>query len=287
MKNFVFLFTLLFSLIYAQTADFLIVENPAALTIYNKYQQSISSQVQNQLSPFTPFQIIEENEMLSDQISHASRVILNGNTYFILKDEEGNFVSDETEYSKIFKNCELFGDTINIFRNNRVSIFSKPEYLVNKKRHRYLEENRYCLRMFRYKNLYYLKVPGDSVVYGWTQLPQTGWEVSHETLANLEVIPDHLISRLKIRIDAANQDYENFFSYFKKKYNVNFNIPYWHMEISDYEIKGILNDPTLADNLKYSNRYLMQDIDNIFLGSEFMFVYSDSTFYIKPGNKRR
>ena len=272
---------------YSQTADFLVVENPAALTIYNKYQQSISDQMQNQLVPFTPFQIIEKDELLTDQISHASRVLFEDNIYFILMDEEDNYITDKNEYVKLFKNCELLGDTIKIIRNNRVSIFSKPEYYNRMHQHSYLEENQYCLRMFRYKNLYYLKIPGDSVIYGWTQLPRNGWEISHDSRAGLDIIPENLLSRLKIRIDAANQDYENFFGYFNKKYNMDDKIPYWNLDVSDYEIQGALNDPALAGHLTNSNRYLMQDIDNIFLGSNFTLLYTDSTFEVKPGNRNR
>jgi len=274
-------------LISAQNADFLLVENPSELTIYNKYQQSISDQFRDQLVPFTPFQIIEEDELLSDQISHASRVIFNDNIYFILKDEENNYISDDKEYFRVFKNCELIGDTIKILRNDRVAIFSKPEYLNHKNQHTELIQNRYCSRIFKFKNLYFLKAAGDSIIYGWTQLPHDGWQVSHEIRASLNVIPEHLVSRLKIRIDSANQDYENFFNHFNKKYNRINQIPYWNLEISDHKIKGILNDPSLSGRLKNSNRYLMQDIDNIFLGSNFITTFSDSMFSIKPGSKHK
>jgi hypothetical protein len=101
------------------------------------------------------------------------------------------------------------------------------------------------------------------------------------------VIPDNLVSRLKIRVDAANQDYENFFGYFGKKYNTENRIPYWDIEITDYEIQGTLNDPSFAENLKNSNRYLMQDIDNLFLGSNFTLMYTDSTFFVKPISRHR
>ncbi|MEJ2543871.1 MAG: hypothetical protein P8Y99_07365 [Calditrichaceae bacterium] len=275
------------SIVYCQIADFLIVEDPSALTIYNKYQQSISDQIQNQFVPFTPFQIIEQDELLTDQISHASRVLFEDDIYFILKEDEDNYISDKNEYYGLFENCKLLGDTIKILRNNRVSIFSKPIYLYNKNQHMYLDENQNCIRIFKYKNLYYLKMPGDSTVFGWSQLPRNGWEVSHGSQLSLHVIPDNLVSRLKIRVDAANQDYENFFGYFGKKYNTENRIPYWDIEITDYEIQGTLNDPSFAENLKNSNRYLMQDIDNLFLGSNFTLMYTDSTFFVKPISRHR
>jgi hypothetical protein len=287
LKQTLLIFISLSSIVYSQTADFLIVENPSILIIYNKYQQSISNQIQKQLVSFTPFQIIEEDELLSDQISHASRVIFDNNIYFLLKNEEGNYIPDKNEYFRIFKNCELIGDTIKVLRDNWVSIFPKPEYLTRKSQHIYLDENRYCVRLFKYRNLFYLKVAGDSTVYGWTKLPRNGWELMYESDITLVTIPENLISRLKIRIDSANQDYENFFSYFNKKYDKENVIPYWNLEISDYEIQGTLNDPSLVNNLKNSNRYLIQDIDNIFLGSNFVFIFSDSSFSIKPASKRK
>ncbi len=280
LKQIILLFTLFTGIAYNQTADFLIVENPSELSIYNKYQQSISSQIQKQLALFAPFRIVEEDEVLSDQISHASRVIFDDNIYFLIKDEEGDYILDKNEYFRIFKNCKLLGDTIKVLRKRRVFIFSKPEYFDRKSKHIYLDENQHCIRIFKYKNLFYVKVPGDSMIYGWTQLPRSGWELCHESAIMLVAIPDNLISRLKIRIDSANQDYENFFNYFNKKYDQENVIPYWNLKISNYEIHGTLNDPSLANKLKNSNRYLMQDIDNIFLGSNFVLTFSDSMFFI-------
>lgn len=285
LRQIILLFTLFTGIAYNQIADFLIVENPSELSIYNKYQQSISSQIQKQLALFVPFQIVEEDELLSDQISHASRVIFDDNMYFLIKDEEGDYIPDKNEYFRIFRNCELLGDTIKVLRKRRVFIFSKPEYLTRKRQHIYLDENQYCIRIFKYRNLFYLKIPGDSTVFGWTQLPRSGWESCHESDIMLVTIPDNLISRLKIRIDSANQDYENFFNYFNKKYDQKNVIPYWNLKISNYEIQGTLNDPSLASKLKYSNSYLMQDIDNIFLGSNFVLTFSDSTFFINPRNR--
>ena len=150
-----------------------------------------------------------------------------------------------------------------------------------------MNKNKYCVRIFKFKNLHYLKIPGDSVIYGWTQLPRSGWEVSYQSNIALVVISENLISRLKIRIDSANQDYENFFNYFNKKYKQEIPIPYWNLEISDYEIQGTLNDPSMAGYIKNSNRYLMQDIDNMFLGSSFIPLFSDSSFFIKSGSRRK
>ena len=65
MKNIriILLLILTFKIIQSQTADFLIVENPSALTIFNKYQLRISNQIRDQFVHFTPFQIIEKNEL--------------------------------------------------------------------------------------------------------------------------------------------------------------------------------------------------------------------------------
>lgn len=272
--------------INAQTADFIIVEKPSELTIYNKYQQYISDKIQSQLVSYTPFRIVNEDELLSDQISHASRVIYNDHILFLLKDEENGYLPGNDTYIHLFKDCKLTGDTIKILKNNSVSIFAKPEQQKYLKQHRYLDQGRICIRLFKFRNLYYIAVTGDSTIYGWSYLPKSGWEISHQNDFISVSIPDNLISRLKIRIESANQDYENYFTYFNKKFNMKRTIPYWNLEISNKEIIGSLNDPSLSEILKYSNRYLMQDIDNIFLGSNFVTVFFDSAFTIRAGIKR-
>lgn len=276
-----------FRIIQGQTADFLIAENPSNLTIYNKYQQYISSQVRDQYAPFTPFRIVQENEILSDQITMASRVLFNHQVLFLLKNEEKRYFPENNGYIKLFKNCEIYDDTIRVLKNLRVSTFKKPEELYKKNRHNYLQEGQLCNRIFKFRNLYYVKLMSDSTLFGWTLLPRNGWEINRQSNFSFTTVPENLISRLQLRIESVNQDYENMFNYFNKKYNQEKRIPNWILEISENQIQGTLNDPSLKAQLKNSNRYLMQDIDNIFLGSDFVPVFSDSSFTIKFSRKRK
>lgn len=271
----------------SQTTDFLIVENPSALTIYNKYQQYISDQIREQFVPFTPFRIVEETELLSDQITQASRVLFNHQVLFLLKDEAEKYIPDNDEYIKLFKNCEIYGDSIRVLKNLRISIFAKPEQQYQKNKHTYLYAGQVCNRIFKFRNLYYIKLLSNSTIYGWTLLPRSGWEINQQSDISSASIPENLISRLQLRIESANQDYEKVFNYFNKKYNQDKMIPNWNLEISENEIQGILIDPSLAAQLKNSNRYLKQDLDNIFLGSNFLPVFSDSAFTIKFNRKRK
>lgn len=265
----------------AQTTDYLIVENPSSLTVYNKYQQHLSDEIYTELIPFAPFQIISESELLSDQITQGSRVMLDNQILFLVKDDHDRYSPDKNEYIRLFKKCDIYGDTIKVLKNLRVSIFEKPEHRYKKNKHIYLDPAQECIRVFKYRNLHYLKLLADSVVYGWTNLPRNGWEIYHQSDKKNVKLSENLISRLKIRIESANQDYENFFNYFNKKHNLEKSIPYWNLEIDEYEITGMLNNLSLGHDLKNSNRYLMRDIENIFLGSNFKATTSDSIFTIR------
>ena len=276
-----------FRIIQGQTADYLIAENPSNLTIYNKYQQHISDQLRDQFVPFTPFRIVHENEILSDQITLASRVLFNHQVLFLLKNEQERYSPENNGYIKLFKNCEIYGDTIRVLKNLRVSTFKKPKELYKKNRHNYLQEGQLCKRIFKYRNLYYVKLMSDSTVFSWTLLARNGWEINRQSNFSFTTVPEDLISRLQLRIESVNQDYENMFNYFNKSYNQEKMIPNWNLEISENQIQGTLNDPSLKAQLKNSNRYLMQDIDNIFLGSDFVPVFSDSSFTIKFSRKRK
>jgi hypothetical protein len=273
----------------AQKADYLIAENPADLVIYNKYQQRLSGQVLDQFSAYTPFRIVEQDELLSDQISRASRVEYNNRILFILKDDENHYLQkNETGYIKIFNNCKMINDTIKITADHRINLFSRPEFQYRKSEQQPLEKDQLCIRIFQHKQLYFIKVSGKNPVFGWTQLAgRPGWDVVKTDEIRLTSIPDKLIFRLRIKIESVNREYQNFFSYFNRKYNQNKIIPKWELEISDHEISGKLNDPKIAGQLQNSSRYLMQDIDNIFLGSELSVAYSDSAFTIRLENKRQ
>jgi len=272
----------------AQKADFLIVENPSGLIIYNKYQQNISADVLDKFNLYTPFMIINSDELLSDQISRASRVEYNNRIMFILKGEDDQYLqTDEAGYIRQFNNCTLIGDTIKIIRENRISIFPRPEWFNQSKQKQYLEKDQYYIRIFRYGNLYYLKLIEDNPVYGWSQLSdKRSWEISETIPDRPASIPEKLIFQLRVRMESANEDYENYFTYFNNKYDKSLAIPKWELHIEDDKIEMKLNNPDMAENLKNSNRYLMQDIDNIFLGSEITPVFSDSIFSISISNNR-
>jgi len=274
--------------ILAQTFDYVVFENPSLLTIYNKYQQSLSEAEKDKLAPYTPFQIIEENEMLSDQITVGTRCLYDNNIYFILKNEENQyFENDEASYFEIFKNCELLGDTIQILKNRSLYTYLTPKEKNYKINPFELGKEKLWSREFKKGNSYYLKQIGEKKIFGWARLPSNNsWQIYFQLSYDTKNIPDKLVQRLQARIESANQSYINYFSFFNNKYGLGNTYPQWEIEFSESIIEGKLNANKFMEDLQMSNKYLFQDLENILLGSKFNIVFKDDRFIISSGIKR-
>lgn len=271
-----------FQLVNAQLADYIIVENPSLLTIYNKYQQSLSETEKDKLAPYTPFQIVEENEILSDQITFATRCIYNDNIYFLLKNENNQYFEEkENSYVEIFKNCEIWGDTIQILKNKSVYTYRTPKKKNYKINPFELRKEELWSRIFKKGNSYYLKQTGENEIFGWAHLhTNNSWEVYFMLSNDTKKLPDKLVQRLQTRIESANQSYTRYFSYFNKKYGQEKKVPKWKVEFTESRIEGKLNEIFYMENLQMSNRYLFQDLENILLGSKFNITIEDDRFLI-------
>ena len=94
-------------------ADYLVVANPLSYTIFNQYMQPISESEQAGFIPYSPFQVIEKDFTLGDQITHAMKFIFQQKEYYLLKDENGTLTGEESKTGRQnFRGAEVLGDTI-------------------------------------------------------------------------------------------------------------------------------------------------------------------------------
>ncbi len=287
-KNIYLFFTFLISTssIQAQQySDFLIIEKPEAFTIFNQYAQPITNMEKKLFITFSPFQIVNEDEILGDQITTATRFSFHQKTYFLLKDDNGNYIGDNSNiYRKIFKNCKITGDTIQILKDKSV-LFS--EKYVSKRGSIYLESGDILIRLFKYRDSYYLIRTGKKSQYGWSTLSHTNsWKhVKESVKRDLFILSDSLRNRIISRLQSANEIYIKYFDYFNNMTGQNKTIPRWNWKIEGNTVscylKGAYN---CAKQLSESTEYLIQDLENILLGKPFDIFYQKGQINIKPKN---
>ena len=91
-----------------QRADFLIIENPGALKIYNKYEQQITNNESLLFEPYCALRLISTNITLSDNFTLADKIKLYDDYFYLLKDDKNEFrLSRSPGYLKEFHNVLL------------------------------------------------------------------------------------------------------------------------------------------------------------------------------------
>ena len=68
--------------------NFLVVENPFEIKIYNKYEQNLSSNDSSYFLPYCPIEIIAEDSFLSDQYTPAFIGKINNQLFYFIKSEK-------------------------------------------------------------------------------------------------------------------------------------------------------------------------------------------------------
>lgn len=270
-----------------QQADFLIVEIPQALTIYNRYQQTLGDADKRLLAPYTPFRILSEEELLSDQISLASRCVLNGEMFFLLRDDKGHYYGQEQAgYLQFFRAAMVLGDTIEVQQDNRIDLYATAEDMRANRNRTILSTGQLCVRIFRHQNRDYVRLTGESPRYGWMRLSDDrSWSRYVPPRESTGGIPENILRRVQARIQTANNAYAGFFAYFNRQYGRNETIPAWQLSFSEAKIEGRLNEPSYMQGLKRSNRYLFQDLENLLLGTDLILHLGEISFSIhRRGN---
>ncbi len=274
-----FLLILFFTLIIsrlpsdAQTsigkADFFVCENPRALIIKNRFQQNLSESELNALVPFAPWRIIDKNSLMSDQFTEAMKVSFKNQIYYILKNETGGLINlGDAGKSDIYKDCVLVHDTIEITRDRVISFakhYSGDGFI------RYLSSGERLSRLFKYRSAYFSESASAGPEFGWIRLSGgRGWQpFSKPQSVRTSNIPEHLRERIIAKFAEANQTYSEYFSYFNKKYDHEKKIPHWVVVITDEKITAGLEPSEYASPLSESTKYLLNELENILLGTEF------------------
>ncbi|KAA3618456.1 MAG: hypothetical protein D8M58_13410 [Calditrichaeota bacterium] len=286
MKIYIFKIILLFIItikLSAQTdnnASFFIAENPADYEILNRYQQKISSSDKKLFHKFTPWKIIEENTLLSDQFTKAMKVEFEGKQYFFTLNDLGKLLSRENNtLSHIINNCSILEQTFSIIQNKAVLFRKIPFNEESKKYNRtYLEKGTQLKAHFQNKNNYFVQLQSGKRDFGWIS-PQGRLSLKKSNTENADTasikIDDTLLRQVYSKIEKANKVYTQLYKKLNASYNQNRPAPFWSMESN---IKGVVlqlqNVP--PEKFEKSINYFTNEIEAIFAGSSFP-VYSTGT----------
>ncbi|HHJ53055.1 MAG TPA: hypothetical protein ENJ89_07660 [Caldithrix abyssi] len=287
--TFVFIF-LLTGLVSAQRADFVIIEHPEQLVIYDRFQQRMTRDAKAGLGTFVPIRILQRKTVLGDQITEALKGRVNGRTVFLPLNEQGEPVNEEQAgVVKYYRNCALIDDTARV--QGKITLYhpAAPGRRILSR----LQTGQKVWRIFKSRNYVYLRTLGRPDVYGWisawqqARLLKETRPIPLKPVASLDQTTRERILR---RIAAANRSYQAVFEHLNRLTGKMEPTPRWVPENpvsaaqNESQMVFVLQPPELARQLTRSTPILIQDLRGLLIGSGWKLIYSNGIIKIKPGS---
>jgi hypothetical protein len=266
--------------ITAKTADFVLLKSPQVLTIFNQYEQPLSSEEKALLSSNVPMQIVQVDVRLGDQITRAMQCGFEQKTYFLIKNENKE-LPGALGNVQILKNCAILDDTVEIIGDAARFSSEFPSRVFNIP----LKKGAVVVLMFRFNNIYALRTIGPGARYGWCPISTQGeWRKKASAQISVDTaLSSSIREELLGRIEATNESYKKFFDAFNRKTNSQKIVPEWKQLTTGSELRWRFNAPyDHIDELSESTKILIEQLRDILIGKPFTAVYEDGELTISP-----
>ena len=257
----------------SQTIYYLL-RDPAVYTIYNEYEQTLSKEELSEFLPYTPLLVVDRDMVMGDGISHAAKALLGKKVFFLLREGRGvdRFAGEEGGNGRVtVTGCETLGDTIEVLRENDVTVTpiagAAPRILRGSK----------LVRVFRSNGRTYVRCIGEPPCYGWCVLaPGAGWKKVAGGFAAGAVTTDTTLpvgvrkSIIEL-VGNANETCRKLFWHMNEVTGRDLSIPAWSVDSSLGRLRIFLSPPYDADErLSRSRRELRRQTENLLLGTGFV-----------------
>jgi hypothetical protein len=281
-RTFLLVLFLISAALAGGVADYLVVANPLSYTIFNQYMQPISESEQAGFIPYSPFQVIEKDLTLGDQITRAMKFIFQQKEYYLLKDENGTLTGEESKTGRQnFRGAEVLGDTIEALAHGLTIADGKGKRVA-------IARGTRIARIFRSGPRSYCRTLDERPFYGWCTLGQGGsWKrVEGNDPVHMSAIDtglaENLRQRILARLTSANGSYRALFSHFNSLGSDEKTVPQWHCESSNGRMTCRLAGSRFSgDELSESSKCLEQEIGNLLAGTDFMVTCSNGEIIIE------
>ena len=267
--NIVFVFFYCINGFSQSNKNFLIVENPFELKVYNKYEQNLSSSDSSYFLPYCPIEIIAEDTLLSDEYTPTFIGKIENQVFYFIKPEKNlSFTKLFKAYSDYVKNAYSLNDTIQIVQENKI-IFHNAK---DKNQREHLKLDTKILRIFKDASKTFVKNLTPPIKYGWCDLKNTNaWIVYQspqkgkvENIAEVE-------SLIKQKLSNVNEMIQKLFNHFNKLNSNNIPIPYWTYSNRENEF--------VCTMLNNENKYDFTESTNIVI-NEFQLALAHTNYKV-------
>jgi hypothetical protein len=258
---------------FGQTADYWIIENPSALVIYNQYEQRLTSADKSLFRHFSAWQILSQDQLLSDQYTHVARTRHDQQIYYLQLADGKNLVNREQAGNiEMIKNARALGDTIRIKKGGRLSLKSGNKL-------RKLSEGMLFQRLFNEGSETFVQEL-DGTVSGWLKGSLTDFEIFH-TDKKAAAYEAKLFDQVNRIFQSYNQRLEKLFAHLNKRYNKSLPPPKWERNVSSSLLAYSLHPASYQTQFPVTRTFLIQELNDLLHGSEYTLVLDEASITIR------
>jgi hypothetical protein len=265
-----------------QRADFLIIENPGALKIYNKYEQQITNNESLLFESYCALRLISTNITLSDNFTLADKIKLSDDYFYLLKDNKQSLrISQSPGYLKEFHKVLLIEDTVIVSENSRLYLQLPSGTSATSAASKIpLAEGTRLHRLFENKNLTYIRILDASSRYGWVNLTdKSSWRKEDHRSVGTDL--QKCFTRIMPVFDRYNNLYQQLFQYFNAHTGTNYPVPRWQLELKNKQINAVLLNASSADQFRNSYPYLLNELHQELINTGLHVIVMDKVIEIK------
>lgn len=251
----------------ATHADYLVVERPQQLVIYNQYQQRASPSEKSALLSNVPFRILNPHDVLGDGFTRCMKVELGGKNFFLEKDENGTLLGAEGAGARqMYSSAEVLEDTIEILKANRLVLSDMRQSRMTD-----LQEGDRVIRIFRLSAKVYGKLLGAYERYGWINLGDVlskDWRVARELGLSVSDQLQKVLPQIEVRLKEVNEKLTSLYEHFNRKSSQRRQPPQWQLQRVGNSISCILLPDGSGDQFAKSSILLGKNLEGLLLGTD-------------------
>ena len=260
--------------VFAESAEFWIIENPSALLIYNQYEQRLSLGEKSAFSAFSAWQIIAFKQLLGDQYTHVIKTRYGQRIYFLQVSDKGELVNrDQAGDITYIKNATLLGDTIQIKTSSGLSLDS------GRSRQK-LSEGLLLKRMFQSGSKFFVRQV-DGELNGWLLSSNpTDYEI-YRVDKRAAAYQSKLFSQVNRIFQSYNDRFMQLFARLNQWYDKSLPPPNWQGTSSSTLLTYRLQPPPYQHSFPATRAYLVQELNDLLHGSDYTLVLEEAVIKIK------
>jgi hypothetical protein len=262
-------------------ADYLLIDHVDKLLIYNKYQQRITHGEEKAFIPFVPIRILSDQEKLNDNYTPCMKVEVQGNVYYLIKDDKFSLVgSSRLTYNRFYNKATLLLDTAQLVEKNGHIILSPT-----REKHFSVQPYQKFIRYFQVNDWTYVSSMENPPRFGWISFSAFKEKSANEIHATQVVTTSKLLVKamqhVETKLNEVNSLYVTLFAQFNKLTNMKKTVPQWHSVRSETNMICILKPEMYARAFQESDQYLLRDFENIFMGTPYVVTYQPGKIVIR------